>query len=122
MSTFRRRLCIDFDGVLHSYTTPWAASTLIPDPPVPGAIEFLRAALERFDISVFSVRNEDVGGPEAMEAWLTLHGLTADEANRLEFPTHKPKAHIYLDDRGWQFNGTFPTLDEIEVFLPWNRR
>lgn len=122
MTTFRRRLCIDFDGVLHSYTSPWAGATTIPDPAVPGAIEFLRRALERFNLSIFSVRNEAEGGPEAMRTWFIGEGLTTLETGSLEFPTHKPQAHIYLDDRGWQFNGTFPSLDEIEAFKPWNRR
>jgi hypothetical protein len=57
-----------------------------------------------------------------MKAWLLLHGMNPEKADRLLFPLHKPKATLYIDDRGWQFNGTFPTLDEIEVFLPWNRR
>ena len=123
MSTpFRRRLCIDFDGVLHSYTSPWAGATVIPDPPVPGAIEFLAAAAERFNLSIFSVRNEAEGGPFMMQAWFILHGLDPEITAKLEFPTHKPQAHIYLDDRGWQFQGTFPSLDEIEAFKPWNRR
>lgn len=123
MSTpFRRRLCIDFDGVLHSYTSPWAGATVIPDPPVPGARDFLTAAVARFEVLIFSVRNQTEGGPEAMRAWLDLHGLDPEVTHQIRFPLHKPQAHIYLDDRGWQFNGTFPTLDEIESFKPWNRR
>jgi hypothetical protein len=29
-------LCLDFDGVLHSYTSGWKGAAVIPDPPVPG--------------------------------------------------------------------------------------
>ena len=34
-------LAIDFDGVLHSYSSGWKGSRNIPDPPVDGAIEWL---------------------------------------------------------------------------------
>ena len=34
-------LCVDFDGVIHSYISGWKGADVIPDPPVPGAIEAL---------------------------------------------------------------------------------
>ena len=34
-------VAVDFDGVIHSYTTLWFTASVIPDPPVPGAIEWL---------------------------------------------------------------------------------
>ena len=34
-------ICVDFDGVIHSYTTGWRGETHIPDPPVPGALKWL---------------------------------------------------------------------------------
>ena len=35
-------LCLDFDGVIHSYASGWKGADVIPDAAVPGAMEFLR--------------------------------------------------------------------------------
>jgi len=37
-------LCLDFDGVIHSYSSGWKGADVIPDPPVPGAFDFIRRA------------------------------------------------------------------------------
>lgn len=118
----RRTLCVDFDGVLHSYTSPWAGAEVIPDPPVPGAFAFLAAAVVRFRVAVFSARSHQPGGIDAMRRWFAAHGLPGHALDALEFPTEKPQAIVYLDDRGWRFDGTWPSLDELAAFQPWNRR
>ena len=38
-------ICVDFDGVIHSYKSGWRGVAVIPDPPVPGAIEWLECHL-----------------------------------------------------------------------------
>src|SRR5215467_12984729 len=42
----KKTLCMDLDGVLHSYTSGWGGHEVIADPPVPGAMEFLYDALK----------------------------------------------------------------------------
>ena len=118
----RRTLCIDFDGVLHSYTSPWAGADVIPDAPVPGAFPFLAAAVLRFRVAVFSARSHQPGGIDAMRRWFAAHALPDYALDALEFPTEKPQAIVYIDDRGWRFDGTWPSLDELAAFQPWNRR
>lgn len=66
-------LCLDFDGVLHAYTSGWQGAARIPDPPVFGAIEFLIDAREHFQVSVFSSRSHQWGGRRAMKRWLEHH-------------------------------------------------
>lgn len=115
-------LAVDFDGVLHSYTHGWQGLAVIDDPPVPGAIEWLTQAAERFDVVIFSARNAHPPSVNAMRVWFVHHGLPVDVLARLTFPTEKPTAHVYLDDRAWRFEGTFPDLASLGAFTPWNRR
>lgn len=73
MSTFRPLICLDFDGVLHSYTTPWTNAWTIPDPPVPGAIEWLMNSRKQFELAILSSRSKSLRGRWAMKRWLRYH-------------------------------------------------
>lgn len=111
-------LCLDFDGVLHAYTSGWQGADVIPDPAVPGAAEFLEEALEHFKVHIFSSRSHQPGGIAAMKEWCNLefgHVLAGD----LHFPTVKPPAFIGLDDRVIQFTGEWPSPAELAEFKPW---
>ena len=33
-------LCLDFDGVLHTYSSGWKGADVIPDPPTPAVADF----------------------------------------------------------------------------------
>lgn len=70
-------LCLDFDGVLHSYSSGWKGATVIPDPPVPGALEFVVGALERFQVAILSSRSHQWFGRYAMKRWLRKHLIGA---------------------------------------------
>jgi hypothetical protein len=67
---FKPILCLDFDGVIHSYTSGWKGAAVIPDPPVLGALEFIVTALERFEVHILSSRSHQWGGRRAMKRWL----------------------------------------------------
>ena len=66
-------LTLDWDGVVHSYTSGWKGATVIPDPPVPGALEFIVRALDRFDLAIHSSRSHQWGGIGAMKRYLRDH-------------------------------------------------
>ena len=66
----KRILVLDFDGVIHSYTSGWQGARVIPDPPVRGALEFLVGAIREFDVSILSSRSHQWGGRRAMKRWL----------------------------------------------------
>lgn len=130
MSERKPILCLDFDGVIHSYASGWQGAAVIPDPPVPGAMEFIIHASERFRVCIFSSRSRQPGGIDAMKGWLRMY-LTlvmdtyaeADEVfARVEWPDEKPPALVTIDDRAITFTGDWPSLDEIAAFQPWNKR
>ncbi len=111
-------LCLDFDGVLHSYTSGRQGETIIPDPPVEGAQEFCEAAVEYFTVMVYSSRSKTVEGRLAMASWLEEHGFPTE----LHFAVEKPPAFVTLDDRAITFTGHWPTIDELLAFQPWHQR
>jgi hypothetical protein len=118
-------LCLDFDGVCHSYTTPWQGPTVIPDPPVEGMWIFLEEAVQHFDVYILSSRSTEEGGIDAMRQWFLSHAgspYRRDIVNkRLHFPTEKPPAFVTLDDRALTFRGFWPSMQELQAFRPWNK-
>ena len=93
-------LCLDFDGVCHSYTSGWQGADVIPDPPVPGMWAFLRAAVHVFEVAIYSARSHQPGGREAMRQWFSRHAASAYEqriaTEWLTFPAEKPPAFVTL--------------------------
>lgn len=121
-----KTIAIDFDGVIHSYTSPWTKAEEITDPPVPGAIEFLKDLIysEKWDVCIFSTRNETEAAVDAMRRWLRKYSSPDDLhfIDRIRFPIKKPSAFVGLDDRVITFTGTWPSYQELEKFKPWNKR
>lgn len=126
-------LCVDFDGVIHAYTTPWEGAAVISDPPVPGAMEFLLRAAEHFTVAVYSSRSKDPAGISAMRVWLVAHltGLLPNSGERqrfvygeLQFPNQKPPAFLTIDDRAICFDGDWSKIEPADLlqFKPWNKR
>lgn len=123
-------VAVDFDGVLHSYTTPWVNAHTIPDPPVEGAIEWLAATIQKFDVVVYSTRCKTWRGRRAVRRWLRQHsgnvwnegpGFRGTEDVKVSY--EKPPALVYIDDRAWRFEGdNFPSADEIHRAIPWTKR
>ena len=154
--SYRRLIAIDFDGVLHSYTSPWTDAATISDPPTPGAMAFLRTLVDddRFSICIVSSRCSQGGGSDAIRAWLERHLADLHDEDSVEvfgldvlpgtrvmiertpfsrrdvarilraIPVvdHRPPAFVTIDDRAWTFDGTWPDLDVVAAFKPWNKR
>lgn len=131
-------LCVDFDGVLHSYSSGWKGPRNIPDPPVPGAMDWLRSLLTDadcrcamapryldFDVQIFSSRSRYIGGRRAMKKWLGEEfekaGHYKELVQLIKFPLLKPPVFLQMDDRAWTFRGEFPSTNEMKDFRPWNK-
>jgi len=113
-------IVLDFDGVIHSYTSGWQGADVANDPPVPGVREFILAAANEFKICIISARSNQSGGIRCMAEYLyNILGLPADVMSEIDFPTHKPPAHLWIDDRAVCFKGEWPTIQELLDFKPW---
>lgn len=129
--THKKLIALDFDGVLHSYTTPWTKAETISDGPTAGAMEFLRDLTndERFEVAVHSSRCSSQDGIDAISAWLQRNleerfGYFDGGAiwSGIRVVDKKPSAWVGLDDRILTFVGTWPSLDRLAAFLPWQKR
>lgn len=118
-------LCLDFDGVLHSYASGWKGAAIIPDPPMPGAIEALREYTKHFRVAVFSSRSSMEGGVPAMLSWIERWArITYGEhdiawVSLIDYPVVKPPARVSLDDRALTFTGVWPSVRELMDFQPF---
>ena len=115
-------LCLDFDGVLHSYTSGWKGPGTVADLPTPGAMELLRNAIDHFAVHIYSSRSSSEEGRTAMQEWVHWHlgecfGREIADAvfGELAFPDHKPSALVTIDDRAIQFDVTL-------AFKPGNKK
>jgi hypothetical protein len=121
-------LCLDFDGVVHSYTSGWQGANVIPNEPVDGAIAFMLGALHKFDVVIFSSRSNQAGGLSAMRDWLKKHAGNAwyespcgPGIEDVRFTTDKPAAMVTIDDRAITFTGQWPDVADLLAFKPWNK-
>lgn len=127
----KQTVCLDFDGVIHSYTSGWQGAEVIPDPVVPGALSAIREYIEAdLRVAIFSSRSRHEGGMAAMKRYIrdALAAHYDDDRSfgaylylQLDFPTEKPPAMLYIDDRGFMFEGEFPPASFIKSFKPWNK-
>lgn len=122
----KKTLCIDFDGVIHSYKSGWQGVSTIEDPPVEGAIGFLYDALKAFKVAIYSSRSSSPAGIDAMRQYIALHaqaaGLDSEQTQwwlQLEWPVSKPSAWVTLDDRAITFTGEWPSIQSLLNFVPW---
>jgi hypothetical protein len=129
MGDQKKTLVVDFDGVLHSYSSGWTFVDAVTDPPVPGAIAWLREAVKHFHVCIVSTRSHDPRGKAAMQEWLGYWAVEQRKSDKedlawlsaIDWPTVKPPAFVTLDDRAITFTGTFPSMDQIKSFRTWQQ-
>jgi len=135
-------LCVDFDGVISNYESGWLGATTIPDPPVPGALQFLWRATEIFSVQVYSSRSKTQAGRDAMRYWMIKwsfrefcgtqwydpeckHPMCVDDPSHypIGFPDAKPAARVSIDDRALTFKGDWNEFEPADLidFQPWNK-
>lgn len=103
-------LAIDFDGTLVDFSGGWKGVDVCGEP-LPHAVETLKKFREaNFKIIIYSCRTNTGLNPSM--SIVRLHNEFKAHLDRLGFVydeifvgTGKPIAHVYIDDRGFYFNG-----------------
>lgn len=114
-------LCVDFDGVIHSYERGWQDG-VIYGTSTPGFKEWLSEAQELFRVVVYSSRSKTQEGIDAMQAWWEEH--IGPHPDSVEFAYEKPPAFLTIDDRTICFEGDWSKLNpkRLREFQPWMNR
>jgi hypothetical protein len=63
-------LTLDFDNTIMDNVSGWKGPTVIDDPIIPGAIEFIIRAMNHFQVAIHSSRSHQWGGRRAMKRFL----------------------------------------------------
>ena len=116
-----RSIALDFDGTV--FAGEFTRADEVVGPAHPGAMEWIREQLEAgvtiilhtcrltpyYPGSYWRDHADSASVQAALSAWFG-QWLTADELAQLEWWTHpgKPAADLYLDDKGFRFEGKFP--------------
>ena len=130
-------LCIDFDGVIHSYEKGWQDGSIYGEV-VPGFFEWARGASKQFNLVVYSSRSKHPKMLHEMKEWLhekyRKHllferldpELSESLEEMLEFAAEKPAAFLTIDDRAIRFDGDWGATElspeTLLSFKPWNKR
>lgn len=100
----KKTVCLDFDGVCNLYDGWKGEDELFA--PRPHLGDFITSLLSKNKkVAIFSTRP-----PVKLRVWFLNWFPSMSESidsGDLFFPTHKPPADCYLDDRAVRFNGSF---------------
>jgi hypothetical protein len=127
--TYKPILCIDFDGVIHSYERGWQGGEIYGTV-TPGFFEWAGIAAQHFKLVIYSSRSKDPEQIFNMREWLRLQwdkaGGTSwtcsnDMLSDFEFAHEKPPAFLTIDDRAVTFKGNWSahSPEELLKFRPW---
>lgn len=111
----KKRIVFDFDGVIHKYSKGWQDGSIY-DEPVEGIKEVIDYLRQNYEVVIVSSRSTQLKGREAMQEWLNKYNIKVDQ-----ILAGKPPAFIYIDDRGYKFDGTklHSLIWDIEHFKTW---
>ena len=112
-----KNIAIDFDGVIHEFHG-WGDGTCYGDP-LPGALDAIKTLSKKYNIIIFTAKvkpdrplvNGKTGG-ELVDEWLEKYNIKQyiDKVT-----CEKPRAEIYIDDKGLRFHNWDKCLIDLEA-------
>jgi hypothetical protein len=113
----KNNLAIDFDGVIHNFDKGYHDGTCYGEP-IPGSLEAVRTLSKKYTIIIFTAKAKPdrplingKTGTELVREWLAKHGIL--ECVK-EITSEKPRAMLYIDDKGYRFETWTDTLKFID--------
>ena len=113
-------VAIDFDGVIHNFDKGWNDGTCYGDP-IDGSIEAIKKLSKKFRIIIFTAKCKPdrpmvngKSGYQLVLEWLKKYDLL-DCVD--EITCEKPRAQLYIDDKGYYFESWKKTLRDIDERL-----
>lgn len=123
-----KTVSLDFDGVIHKYRQGYKDGSIYDDP-IPGAEEYMKDCItKQHSVFIMSTRN-----PQQILEWcekqfpdlkfqLIPQGTVFwNKKGVIGITNTKLAAHIYIDDRGFKFEGRFPIVDSFEPYV-WKEK
>ncbi len=109
-------IAIDFDGVIHTYDKGYYDGTCYGEP-IEGAKKALESLALKFKIIIFTAKAKPnrplvngKTGKQLVEEWLEKYGMLQYVT---EVTAEKPRACLYIDDKGYRFQDWGRTIDFI---------
>ena len=120
-------VCVDFDGVLHTYDGRYEGDHIAEGLPIEGAIGWLFEAVQHFEVVILTTRGGSWRGRRAIRRWLRKHsgdifydGPGYRGIKDVKITNRKPPALMYIDDRAVRFTGEYwPNPREVHRARPW---
>ena len=111
------QIAIDFDGVIHKSSKGFFDGTVY-DKPMEGVKEALEQLSEKYKIIIFTCKVKPdrplingKSGKQLIEEWLSQYNLLQYVH---EVTCEKPRASVYIDDKGYRFENWENTLRFID--------
>lgn len=116
-------ICVDFDGVIHSYEDGWKDGEIYGTV-TEGFYPWLTKADKWFHIVIYSSRSSTPEGIAAMAEFLARNAPPDMPMPAIGFADKKPPAFLTIDDRCVRFDGSWEELDPVVLrgFKPWMTR
>lgn len=113
----QKNIGVDFDGVIHNDNKGFHDGTIYGEP-IEGSLEAIKKLSFHFNIIIFTAKAKPdrplingKNGIELVKEWLIKHGI---EKYISEITSEKPRAIVYIDDKGFRFENWESTLKFIQ--------
>ena len=113
MKAHRMRVCIDFDGVIHSYDKGYGDGSLYGDP-IEGAIDnIVKLHDTGHNIYILTARNKKQH--KEVETWIRTHLPDSHKDISITVSNTKPPAGAYVDDKAIAFRDWDQAMADIII-------